>query len=367
MSEEETFLFDAPEIPEVAEEELAKVVDDTFESAIKFAIIGSGAGGCRLADAFYKRGYQRVFCINTTEQDMMNIQCPNKLIIDAGGASKDPNKGKDAISSHKETLVDKFRESFGEEVERIIVCVGAGGGTGTGSALVLLDAAKKFLDTVGVADVEKKVGILVTIPKRSESKVVQKNAYELLKELFAKVGKEFSPLMVLDNDTIYSKFPNLSPVSYWPTINNYFVNLFHAFNVLADKPSEMEVFDKTEFITALESGVLIFGAILLKKFDRGLLSESMRDALNTAFLAGGFDITSTKFSAAIAVANEEILSTHVRRDDIDHAMSLLGKYLDVQTVCLGIYQGTNPDLRVYTIASGLDTPVKRLNEIKKRF
>lgn len=47
-----------------------KVVEDTFQGAIKMAFVGAGQGGGRIAQAFYDMGYRRVCAVNTTPQDL---------------------------------------------------------------------------------------------------------------------------------------------------------------------------------------------------------------------------------------------------------------------------------------------------------
>lgn len=364
---EPKLIFDAPDIPE-SDLEAIKEVEDAFKSAEKVAIVGAGAGGCRVADAFWNLGYRRVLVLNTTDQDMAKLACPNRLILggDGGGAGKDPAKGKLAVERGMETVVDKMREVFGRTVDRIILCVGGGGGTGTGAAIPLIEAAKRFADSIGMADFEKKIGLVVTVPKRGESARVQQNAFALLEELFglAKDGA-FSSLILIDNDTVVKQFPRLpSGSSYWQTVNAHFARLYHAFNLLAGRESE-EVFDPMEYRTVLESGFMVFGAGKVKSLDRSSISESMRHALFSNFLSEGIDFSTAKCAAALVVANEEVLN-QIPRVDIDHAIARFSDFLQVKTTFLGIYEGNNADLRLYTIVGGLEAPRERLEDLRKR-
>ena len=52
---------DVPDIP-LPSEVVDEVVDDEFEGAYKFAIVGVGQGGSRLAETFWKLGYRRTKC-----------------------------------------------------------------------------------------------------------------------------------------------------------------------------------------------------------------------------------------------------------------------------------------------------------------
>jgi len=354
-------LFDAPDIPDVDGEK--NVIEDEFSGAQNFAFVGAGAGGCRIADAFWKQGYRRVVEINTTEQDMQSLACPNTLILPVGGAAKEPKKGLEAIEGNSGKIIDKLREGLGDDVDRVLICAGSGGGTGTGSVIPLMRCVQKYLDGIG-KDSNKKVGAILTVPKRSESAKVHKNAQAILSSVF-KAG-ELSPIFLIDNDTIYNMFPDLSIGKYWPTVNNYFAQLFHAFNVLAGRSSDKAVFDETEYKTILESGNVSIGAIKLTKYDRSAISDSMRTALDSSFLVEGVDFSSAKMAATVVVGNRDTLENKIKMDDIDHAVSLLSDFLEVPTVHLGIYEGNNPDLRLYTIVGGLDAPQKRLSEVGKR-
>ncbi len=59
------FVVDMPDIP--MPEELAvnnEVVEDECKGAFRIAFVGSGQGGSRLAEAFWKLGYRRICCVN---------------------------------------------------------------------------------------------------------------------------------------------------------------------------------------------------------------------------------------------------------------------------------------------------------------
>jgi hypothetical protein len=62
MSEEnkDRMIVNLPDIPMPQEVEDTSVVKDECEGAFKFAFIGAGQGGSRIAEAFWKLGYRRV-------------------------------------------------------------------------------------------------------------------------------------------------------------------------------------------------------------------------------------------------------------------------------------------------------------------
>ena len=150
MTEEETFGFDeAPEdvtpdieIPdidledyEVPEDEETAVEDEAGGSQV-FAWIGSGQGGGRLAKAFYDRGYRKCIAVNTSKQDISTLDLPaaQKLLLDVGeqGAGKDMARGREAANRYKQHIFDLMRKIYGNNVDHLFVCIGAGGGSGSG-------------------------------------------------------------------------------------------------------------------------------------------------------------------------------------------------------------------------------------------
>ena len=69
---------DIPDIPLPSEAPPEAKIEDKFDSAYKFAIVGVGQGGSRLAETFWKLGYRRVAVINTAAQDLKSIKVPRK-------------------------------------------------------------------------------------------------------------------------------------------------------------------------------------------------------------------------------------------------------------------------------------------------
>ena len=81
----------------------AKIVSGK-ERSLVLGVLGSGQAGSRLAEAFYKLGYDSV-AVNTAMQDLKFIDIPdsNKLLLEygLGGAAKEVEIGKAAAESHR--------------------------------------------------------------------------------------------------------------------------------------------------------------------------------------------------------------------------------------------------------------------------
>ena len=76
-------------IPAPVEEEKKNEIKDVCDVAFKFAFVGAGQGGSRIAESFHKLGYRKLAAINTAQQDLNSIKLDNKLCIGEGGAGKD--------------------------------------------------------------------------------------------------------------------------------------------------------------------------------------------------------------------------------------------------------------------------------------
>lgn len=347
------------------------VEPDAKPLAVKFAIIGAGQGGSRLADTFYQIGYRRVCAINTTEQDFLGLQIPkeNQMIISAeGGAGKDLEKGEKAIKGKTEEVMNLMRKSFGDDIEHIIVTVGAGGGSGSGCAETLINLSKHYFAQIGK---EPRVGLMMSLPKYSEGGMVQANAYKLVEKLKPYIEeKRISPVIITDNQSIYQMFPNVSAKHFWKSANKNTVGLFDIFNVLADQRSEYTTFDRADYRSMLDSGVLVFGATKLSKYQNDTdISDALRSNLQKSLLAEGLDLQESTHVAGIIAAPDALLEM-LPQSHIDLAFETLERVLGGQNRSLmvhqGVYEASNNGLFLYTMVGGLNIPEARLKRMKAK-
>ena len=111
---DDVFDFEMPDIPMPDEEVKELVVEDKFKSACKFAFLGIGRAGSRLAETFHKVGYGRVCVVNTAQQDLAEINMPEerKLWLGAQGAGGRRKAGAKYVKDYYEDIVDLMRRSF---------------------------------------------------------------------------------------------------------------------------------------------------------------------------------------------------------------------------------------------------------------
>lgn len=369
------FLDSAVDLPEIdiaptADEHTYIAEPDAKEVAIKFGIIGSGQAGAKLVDNFFQIGYRRVCVINTTEQDFLGLSIPQtnqRVLKSQGGAGKDPSKGREAVKQSQEEILNLMRHSFGEDIERILICVGAGGGSGTGSAIPLYKLAKYYLSQLGRSE---KVGMIVTIPRKTEGGRVQGNAYQLLSDLSLLVdSKEITPFILVDNESIHQMFPTITAKEFWNTANKNIVGLFDIFNVLACQKSQYVTFDREDYRSLLDSGTIIFGATKLTQYEKDTdISDGLRNNLKRTLLTE-VDVTNASHVAAILCAPDKLLSV-LPQAHIDLAFTTLERILSAENrdvmVHQGIYEAKRLGLYLYTMVGGLKIPDSRLAAMKAR-
>jgi cell division GTPase FtsZ len=290
----------------------------------------------------------------------------NKLCLgDAGGAGKNPAVAKATFKERKEDVLDFMRRSFGPGLDRVFVCVGAGGGTGAGTAVQLVDTAVELQKSLKCKS--DKVGVIVALPKLAEGKKVAANAYNTLNDLLFLVEKEVvSPLIVVDNEKIGTLYPNLAVDPFWDTSNTSVCSLFHLFNTICVKNSSYTSFDRADLLTVLDSGLITFGANPVTSYSSETdISYAVRNNLRKNILTGGIDLATGDIAAAVVIGGAEIMNS-MPQAYIEHAFDQLNRMLKAgSTVHRGIYKGNKNNLVVYTMVGGLAKPKEKLADLKR--
>jgi cell division GTPase FtsZ len=356
-----------PDIPMPEPEPEKKTeVKDEIDVAFNFAFIGAGQGGSRIAETFHQLGYRKTAAINTAMQDLNTLKLiENKLCIGDGGAGKDPRVAEELFNKKSEDVLDFMKYSFGEELDRIIVSLGAGGGSGAGMMEPLVYTAKELQETVKAT--AKQVGVIIALPKASEGKKVNANAHHTLKKAFDLVDKGIvSPLIILDNEKITKLYPNLVVSNFWQTANMSMAGLFNLFNLTASKDSSYSSFDRKDYETILDSGCIVFGASPVADWkDSVSISRAVRENLKNNLLSGGLDLASGTCAAAIVIGGKEQLD-NIPQKDLDQSFEQLSRMLKPGNIVHnGIYSGNKPNLTVFTAVGGLARPNLKLEELAK--
>tara|TARA_R110001583_G_scaffold110306_2_gene259240 strand:+ start:123 stop:1262 length:1140 start_codon:yes stop_codon:yes gene_type:complete len=342
--------IDLPDIPMPDENAQAQEIEDEFEGAYKFAIIGVGQGGSRIAETFWNLGYRRVCVINTAKQDLKFINIPEdrKLLLDHGGAGKNPEAAEKIFQDNAEEICDFFHGKLGTTYDRVLVCAGAGGGTGAGGAPVVFEIIKNNTNAT--------VGFISALPTKAEGNQVAKNTKRTMQKIveYTKDGI-LSPLIVLNNEKIKELYPGLSINKFWTTANSSVCSLFHLFNKISSQDSSYTTFDKADLDSVLNSGIITFGATSIKteQANDTDISKAIRNNLKRNILAGA-DISTGNIAACVMVVNNKLMD-EVPQEALEHGFEQLNRLLvKDNTVHRGIYTSNKPGIAVYTVIGGLD-------------
>ena len=269
------------------------------------------------------------------------------------------------LGKRKEDVLDFMRYSFGEELDRIFVCAGAGGGTGAGVVSSLARSAQELQETLNCKS--KQVGVILALPKVSEGKRAAANAYQTLNEVYDLINEGVvSPLILLDNEKISRLYPNLVVSNFWQTANMSMAGLFHLFNLTTARDSSYTSFDSNDYKSILDSGLMSFGASPVEKWEDPVsISRAVRENLQNNLLSGGVDLSTGQCAAAIVIGGKEQLD-NIPQSNIDQAFGQLNRMLsDNSVVHGGIYVGDKPTLTVFTAVGGLARPQEKLSELKR--
>ena len=354
-------------IPEISNQSSysKNTIEDNVEVAFKFCFLGAGQGGSRITESFNKKGYEIVGVINTAAQDLNTINIKNKLLIGEGGAGKNPEVARRLYREKENDIVDFIRYSFGDSFDRIFVCVGGGGGTGSGLATNLVDACLEVYDVMKITN--RKVGMILTLPKNSEGRGVCNTSAKVLREAWEYVLKgKISPLIIVDNERVSSLYPSLPVSKFWDVANGSTSGLFHLFNHTAAKDSTYSSFDANDYKNVLDSGLIVFGASPVKNWqDSVAISRAVRENLKGNLLTGGIDLSQGGCAGAIVIGGKEQLD-NIKQMDLDVAFSQLSRMLKKNAlVHRGIYSGNQSGLTIFTVIGGLGIPEGRLAELEK--
>lgn len=334
------------------------------DRSINFGIVGSGQGGSRLAETFYKLGYDAV-CINTASQDLKFIDIPesNKLLLDhgLGGAAKDLEIGKQAAEKYR----DQIKELVGTQLadaQIFILTLSLGGGSGAGSCETLVD----ILNATG-----KPVCVITVLPMDSEGAQTKSNALQTLSKLskFAQT-KKISNLIVVDNAKIEAVYHDVGQMDFFSIANKAIVEPIDFFNTVSSMPSASKPLDPTEFAKLLidGEGLTVYGTIKVFNYqEEDAIAESVIENLNGNLLAACFDLKQSRYVGVIVVANAEVWKK-VTAASVNYALHLVEDQCGhPNEVFKGLYVIDTPEdcVMIYSMFSGLGLPSQRVEQLKK--
>lgn len=341
----------------------AKIVSKKDRSIV-LGVLGSGQAGSRLAEAFYKLGYDAV-AMNTAMQDLKFIDIPdsNKLLLEygLGGAAKEIEIGRAAAESHRGEILQLVNEKLqGSQVN--VLCLSLGGGSGAGSCETLVDV---------MASLGKPLVVMTVLPMDTEDAQTKANALETLAKL-AKLTqtKRVNNLIVVDNAKIEAIYQSVSHMDFYGIANRAIVEPIDVFNTLSSLPSSVKGLDPMEWgkLFTDGEGLTVYGELTVENFSEDTaIAEAVVNNLNSNLLAGGFDLKQSRYVGVLITANKETWAK-IPSSSITYAMAMVNDQCGTpKGVFKGIYTVETPDpfVKVYSMFAGLGLPESRVTQLKK--
>lgn len=345
------------------ESKMASKIVSKRERSLALGILGSGQAGSRLAEAFYKQGYDTVV-VNTAMQDLKFIDIPdsNKLLLEygLGGAAKDIEIGKAAAEEHRGEISQLLNDKLAESQVNVL-CLSLGGGSGAGSCETLVDL---------LTDLGKPVVVITVLPTDTEDAQTKSNALETLSKLSKLAqAKKINNLIVVDNAKISTIYSNVSRMDFYKTANKAIVDPIDVFNTLSSMPSDTKPLDPMEFSKLFldGDGLTVYGEFTVEDYEGEMnIAEAVVNNLSNNLLAEGFDLKQSKYVGYIVTANKEVWSK-IKESSIEYANHMVN---DLCGNPVGVFKGmyvveSDEDaLRVYSMFSGLGLPASRVEQLK---
>lgn len=341
--------------------------------SIPFSMVGFGQAGSRIANEFAKFKYSdpsgammncyKVFAFNSTSRDFAGLnEIPESNLIDLNldGFGKAPSLAYDYLLANEgvykqiEEMVDKAYQS---SKELIVFSAGLGGGTGTASILIatkifitkyvneiVKNRAIKMVEQHGFTYEEfandpelsknlgqlhqqayehaeqlgelKKLGLIVTLPKRSDGPGVLREVNKFVNELWELTTVEqnrIAFILPVDNqkasDEWNKKKDSINFKTFRDYANDSVANLLHEINCATNMGGSDITFDAQDFRRCIleNQGTLVIGKKAINKGDI-VNSDSMFNALSDAWQDG--HILHDKIEWEIILEEEDTIGYH---------------------------------------------------------
>jgi cell division GTPase FtsZ len=348
-------------------------IADKNKGSICYAWIGAGQCGGQLVKSFYDLGYRKVLAVNTTRRDLdlLAIDQSQKLLMDMreGSNERDMEREVNNVQQHRQDILRLAQQTFGAQVNHLMICFGAGGGAGSGSVVELIEIAKGYARFIGLKNPSKSVGVIMTLPASGKisSPLAAQNAYKAANKLsqMANAG-EISPLIIVDNEKLSKMYPKMATRPLHLSINRTVAGLFDFFNKVSALGSPYTSFDRLDYLDVIESGgCLVMGRTKVDKLDDPFsISEAVKNNIEKTLFAGGLDLSTVKACGCIVVGGRELMAkVKGLQEKIDYAFYILSEMTGEATIHRGIYEDNSDSLRVFTIIGGLNSPTERLEKL----
>ncbi|MHC4213737.1 MAG: AAA-type ATPase lid domain-containing protein [Planctomycetota bacterium] len=348
-------------------------VKDTNRTSLRYGWFGAGQCGSKLVKCFYDLGYHKVIALNNSAEELEKLGIPGEqkfhVPFESDRTDRDMAVVTKAFEQHREEILNLAGGVFGTGVDRLMVCLGAGGKTGGPGAVELIKLAGQYARQIGIDNPDGSVGAIVSLPAadRVSSPQVAKDAYSVVRRLSEMAAEgRIRPLIIVDNDKAREIFPQLKATSFWPSINLTVATIFDIFNRFSIKSSPYASLDPTTYRSITEcGGCMIMGVARVTKFDNPFaISTALQKSIEKSITISAPNLSAAKACGCVVVGNRELMArVPGLRQNIEHAFNVLSEMTGGAKLYHGIYEDDREDMRIYTVIAGLENPVVRIEQL----
>jgi len=346
---------------EETEEEVVPEVITQKEVSINMGVIGVGQGGSRIAEVFYRNGYD-VGIVNTSSQDLNAVPLPphQKLLLEGslGGTGKSRELALDIFQDSKKQ-VGAFVEKITSGNDAIVAISSLGGGSGSGSITSLCELMVQF---------GKPIISICVLPKKSEGAANKRNSLEALSEItsLAATGA-IDSLIVVDNARLEVLLSDVGHGQFWARANEMIVEPLTLLNHLT-ATSTSDAMDPSDFGKILTGGGLtIYGTLDVEEYmEETSLAEAIIESLSGNMLSEGFDLSQASVGGTVFVGNSNAIN-NIPTVNLDYAQFMVSEATGGADLYRGIYIDDSIEddvIRIVSMFSGLGLPKERVDELQ---
>ncbi|RUS44953.1 cell division protein FtsZ [Cohnella sp. AR92] len=298
--------------------------------SIDITVVGYGQAGSRIADKFaaYKsrdgKPVYNCLALNSNDGDLEELRYipqDNRISLKLGGLGKNPEKALNILEQNeqaKETLKDFITKKVRVQDSLVLFIAGLGGGTGTATIVKAIEEFHEFYNLrlvkqalveirkqVGDADFKqnfkkhqsnaynqvkdqfKKIGVIATIPVRSDGPDVLRQVNDFASRIWDMAKNPTKGIAFVDfpdNQMFYERFQNevdTNSKNYRDFANNEISSIFHELNTATNGSGTSVIMDSNDFKRILLEKE---GCLVLNRVEQNVKSITNSDDLTKLFV-----------------------------------------------------------------------------------
>ena len=339
----------------------------------KYAVIGLGQGGGRMAAEFARFGLP-TYIVNSSKTDMDEHK---KIIPDANriftpykdskleGTNKNIQTGKELAIENKKTYQELVLKEDVENAEFVWVCVSLGGGTGNGAIRVALSYLSQRRRKKGLIDGKVPLGVICSLPAKSEyGSTIRSNALAGIAYIQSLINDgTIGSVLVVDNEKM-ARYYDTNPLQ---TKNKTeidaksYTNMMVASLIMETSSlpllSGRQVLDKTELLATFSTP----GWLSISR-QTGITSEDKLEGLVETLYKNNEVFAQNDISNSImgAIGVVHPTSKKLSPETADRVTVLAQEVLETQVNVAIVSNSALSDVQVYGLAVTTNQPSRVL-------